>query len=255
VKSLGLALFLLLNVSHTCRAEDLNTKGFKDNSEFGETIVSGNSNAQTYNAKQTSIYAWENDSLKLEGHYLESSANGVESALNWNALLKYVRTLSPLIAAYASYGVDSDIYAGFVQMNNSDLGGKYFLAKDPDFHWTVELGYRYSSTHYPAASQQDISTNSVRLYTEAIKTIDSSTSFKFWIEYIPTLYSPQNGIGNYQSSQDYILNAEPSISVMLNKLLSLKTSYLFKYRNYLPVTSVTTKYLDTFFITSIVAQY
>lgn len=218
--------------------------GFHDDSELGTAIVSGNTNSETYNAQEMMAYKWEQNIAKISARYLEARANGVQSAQNWDGSLRYERVLSEVFEGFAAHTLDSDVFSGYVQRNSFDLGVKYFLTKSDDTKWWVEGGYRYIFTHYPS-SLPDTVNNAVRLYTEIVQNLTKTSSFRFWVEYIPS----------FTNSQDYLLNTEPSISVMLNDVFSLKAAYLFKYHNFLPSGSLATKYLDTVFTTSLVAKF
>jgi putative salt-induced outer membrane protein len=236
-------------------------QGFKDETSLGLSVVSGNSNSQSYNAKQLSEYDWEKNVIRASGHYLEAQANGVESALNWDAVLRYERALSDSFNIFTSYGLDSDYYAGYVQKNNFDLGGKYFLIKSDEFTWSAEAGYRYSTTHFPASlttgvSLPDNNASSARLYTEGVENLNKTATFKLTVEYIQTLVSSlTSAVPNYSTAQDYYLNVEPSLNLMFTQILSMKTSYLFKYANFLPPGTTATKYVETTLTTSLVAKF
>jgi putative salt-induced outer membrane protein len=57
---------------------------------------------------------------------------------------------------------------------------------------------------------------------------------------------------NFSNSTDYRVNAEPSLSVILTDVFSLKLAYLINYRN-LPAVAGK-KQLDTLYTTSLVAK-
>ena len=228
--------------------------GFTDDSELGAAVVSGNTSSATYDAQQKNSYTWDSNVFKLGFRYLNTQASGVDTARNWDASLRYERQLSDVVNAFADHTVESDVFAGYVQRNNFDLGGKYFFTKSDDTKWSAEAGYRYSFTHNTGLVP-DSTNNEVRVYSEVVQNISKTSSFKFWVEYVQTVASTQTTVPGYQVSQDYFINAEPSVSVMLNDLLSLKSAYLMKYHNYLPPGSTATKNLDTVFTTSLVAKF
>ena len=229
--------------------------GFKDETTLGASIVSGNTNSESYNGKELAEYDWDLDLLRLTGRYLQTKANGTVSALAWDSSLRYERTLTPLFSLFAAYGLDSDVFAGYVQKNNADVGVKYFLIKSDETVWSAELGYRYSVTHYPTALADNAS-SSARAFTEAVENFSKTTSGKLTVEYVQTLVSSFNSsVPGYATDQDYYVTIEPSLNLMLNQTLSLNLGYLIKYVNYLPQGSTATKYLDTVFTTSLVAKF
>ena len=93
-------------------------------------------------------YQFDLNLLKLTGSYLAtrslSSGNYIETAKSWDAGLRYERKIWEVFGAFADHIIESDIYAGYIQRNNSDLGGKYFLVKAKDLTWSAEAGYRYT---------------------------------------------------------------------------------------------------------------
>jgi putative salt-induced outer membrane protein len=244
-------LALIVSVSAPVQADE----GYKNESELGTTIISGSTNTATYNAKQTSIYEWHLNTVKGALRYLNTQSSGADTAKNWDGTLRYERQLSDIFNAFLAHTWDSDIFAGYVQKNSVDLGIKYFFIKKEEEKVFAEAGYRNSSTHYPSHTQADGTVNAARAYIEGSKNISQAASFRLWVEYIQTVSSTLTGTTGYSSGQDYQLNAEPSISVMLSQVFSLKSAYLFKYVNYLPTTSTTTKYLNTAFTTSLVAKF
>jgi putative salt-induced outer membrane protein len=226
-------------------------EGFKNESELGTAIVSGNTNSETYNAKQMNEYIWNLNVTKFNARYLSTKTGGTESARSWDGSIRYERVLSDTLNIFAAYSLESDIFSGYVQRNSADLGAKYFFTKSEPTQWFAELGYRYFSTHYPA-SLPDTHNNGIRAYSEVSQKLTANSAFKFWIEYVASLTTSNP---NVTAAQDYLLNAEPSLSVMLNEIFSMKSAYLFKYRSALPQGSTTTKYLDSIFTTALVAKF
>jgi len=81
------------------------------------------------------------------------------------------------------------------------------------------------------------------VYSEVNQKITKTAGFKFWFEYV---YS-------FTNSQDYLINWEPSIYVMISQILSFKAAYLFKYQN--PLAPNLSVRLDTTFTTALVAKF
>ena len=236
-------LILLLSLFVNCLFLSLNTfADIKNESELGSTIVSGNTSSETYNVGQKSNFEIDGNSFKLRGRYLGARANGVESARNWDAEFRYERRLTETLSSYASHLLESDIFAGYVQRNSYDIGLKYFFSESPDTTWFAELGYRNSFTQYvtPTPNAQS---NYLRVYSEVSQTISEGIVGKLWVEYLPS----------FTDNNDYLINGEPSLSIMMNKTLSLKVADLFKYHNVLAPTF--TKRLDSFFTLSLVAKF
>lgn len=210
-------------------------------SELSLVSVTGNTESESYTGKQKTTYTFDKNLLAASGRYLQTKSAGVETARAWDAGLRYERALTDWWSIYAGYGAESDVYAGYVQRDNADLGGKYFLTKEEKTTWFAELGYRYT-TENPKAGEK-FSTSYGRLYSEFTQSFDKAWTFKLWAEYLP----------NFSKSEAYLANAEPSISVMLSEIFSLKSAYLIKYQN-VP-TAPTGKHVDSMFTTSLVAKF
>ncbi|RYZ68929.1 MAG: DUF481 domain-containing protein, partial [Proteobacteria bacterium] len=69
------------------------------------------------------------------------------------------------------------------------------------------------------------------------------TSFRLWVEYLPSFNTPE----------DYRINFEPSFVSQLSGFLSLKIGYLVKYHNVVVAPATTTS--DRLFTTSLVAKF
>ncbi len=229
--------------------------GFKDETELGIAAVSGNTNTSTYTFKELAIYDWNLNVIKGTFRYINTQNGGTDTVRNWDGGFRYERVLSPIFNIFAAYTLDSDIFGGYVQKNNIDLGGKYYLDKSEDFNIFFEAGLRNVNTHYPSATQSDSANNAARVYGEINGGVSKTATYRFWAEYVQSISSNLAGNAGYSTGQDYLFNAEPSVMVMLSQIFSLKVAYLFKYVNYLPPTSTALIHLDTIFTTALVAKF
>lgn len=214
---------------------------FHNESEAGVVITTGNSKSQSYNFKQMSSYEFTGNVVKFNGRYLGTQSNGLESARSWSLGLRYERILSDKLSIFASETLESDVFAGYVQRYNTDVGGKYELMKQDDFNWFAEAGYRYTAEHRLIAP--DANSHFIRLYTEANKKWNESVSTRLWVE----------GLPNLTTSDAYQLNTELSLSAVLTSIFSLKTAYAIKY-NHLPAPGVLEN-TDSQFTTALVARF
>ncbi|MFS4459070.1 YdiY family protein [Bdellovibrio sp. HCB2-146] len=195
---------------------------FKGEAEAGAIVVSGNSDSENYAAKLGMSYTVDKNVYKAFGRYLEATANGVQSAHQWEAGVRYERELTEHFSLFIGQKSESDIFAGYTQRDSSDLGAKYYFIKEDAMNFFVELGLRYSKTQpSTGATAYD---NYGRLYTEFNQAIDKTLSYKLWAEYLP----------NFTESDAYLANTEASLNVMLNSIFSLKLAYLLQYQNVPP---------------------
>jgi putative salt-induced outer membrane protein len=195
---------------------------FAAEAEAGTVMVSGNSESQSYATKGKASYVNGLDNYTASGHYIQITANGVESALNWDAGVRYDRQINNYLGAFLGYKGESDIYAGYLQRDSTDIGAKYSLIKEETLNWTVEAGYRYAKTQPRVGAPLYESFG--RLYTEIHKDFDKKYTLKYWAEYLP----------NFTNTEGYQLNTEASLNIMLTSVFSLKTAYLLQYLNVPP---------------------
>ncbi len=216
---------------------------FKNESELGMVNVQGNARTQTLNVRQDNTYTFaELHNFKLNGRYLQGSANDVETARNWGIALRYEYAFSEWVSTYAQQAQESDVFAGYNLRYHSDLGLKVFLTKTSTTTWFSEAGYRYTS-EFRTRNPSDVRLHFARVYSEATHAFNTGTSGKVWVEYLP----------NFTTPDDYMINGEASVSSLLSDIFSIKTGYLARYRNTL-VGAATTR-LDSTFTTALVAKF
>lgn len=213
---------------------------FKGEAEAGAIVVSGASDSSSYAAKANTEYTQEKNVYTAFGHYIKANANGADSARNWDAGLRYDYQISELWSAFIGHKAESDIFAGYIQRDSTDLGMKYNILKSDSLSWFAELGYRYSKTQPVLGSNSYDSFG--RLYTEVNKSFDKTLSFKYWAEYLP----------NFTDSKAFQFNNEASLNVMMNSIFSLRLAYLLQYQNQPPAGG---KYSTTTTTMNLVAKF
>ncbi|WP_374029405.1 YdiY family protein [Bdellovibrio bacteriovorus] len=192
---------------------------FKGEAEAGAVIVSGNTDSESYAAKIKTTYTHEKNVYTAFGRYLKTLSNGVESARQWDAGVRYERELTDYFSFFVGYKSESDIFAGYLQRDSTDAGLKYYLLKQDDMNWILEAGLRYTKTQPTVGNT--MYDNFGRLYTEFNKNLDKTLSFRYWAEYLP----------NFTDSEAWQGNTEASLNIMLNSIFSLKLAYLLQYQN------------------------
>jgi putative salt-induced outer membrane protein len=242
-------VLILLSVLAPASAEAQDTqplppdsKPWAHESEIGILKVGGNAQSDSYNGKQKTAFVFEKNAITATGRYLEAKSAGTQTAKSWDAALRYERILSEIWSAFVQQGAESDVYAGYTQRDNSDFGAKYTWLKTDSENLLSEAGYRYSKTL--SSVGLDTKYESLgRLFAEYSRKLNGSVTTKFWIEYLP----------NFSDSQAYLLNYEPSATVMLNHILSMKMSYLVKFHNKTMAAGENKE--DTTFSTALVAKF
>ena len=220
MKIIKMNAFLMLSLLFLASNAAL-SEGLSHESELGVVASGGNTDSQTINAKQLTAYKWTSNELSSKGNYLYGEANEVKSANSWSLGLRYDRNFSERFGAFLGNLWEGDEFAGVDYKSNVDLGLKYFILKTDDKNYLVsELGYRYTYENRDEASLVDsVTDHYARAYLEAGYQLSESVSAKLWLEYLP----------NLSDSDDYLINFEPSLSVALSSIFSMKVAYLGKY--------------------------
>lgn len=240
MKNLILAVLILIPAAAVA---DEAPSAWSHESEAAIVTVGGNTKSESYSAKQKTTYKKEENSYTLAGRYLQSKAASVETARSWDASLRYERELTGHWSAFVQQGAESDPYAGYVQRDSTDLGAKYYFIKNEKVeNLFAEAGVRSTTTIPPGAAASE-STNGGRLFVQYDKQATEAVFVKFWVEYIPDFKTPEA----------WLLNYEPSMSVMMSEIFSLKVSYLVKHHDLRA--SPADEKDDTTFTTSLVAKF
>ena len=213
---------------------------FAGEAEAGAIVVSGNNSSESYNAKAKGIYTHEQNIYTAFGRYLKTNSNGLESARNWEAGLRYERELTEYLGLFVGQKAESDIYNGYIQRDSTDAGLKYSIVKTDELNWFFETGYRYQKTQ-PVTGERSHD-NLGRLYTEYNQVLNETLSLKYWAEYLP----------NFTVTDAYLANTEGSLNIMLNSVFSLKLAYLLQYQN---VPASGGKYTTTTTTMNLVAKF
>ena len=209
--------------------------------EAGAVVVSGNTDSESYAGKAKADYTYNQNSYSLNGRYLETKSEGIQSAKNWEAGARYTRILTDWFSVFAGQKAESDEFAGYVQRDSSDIGLRYYLTKQDQRNWFVEAGYRYTKTI--VITSERTYENFGRAYTEYNQSLEKNLAFKYWLEYLP----------NFTVSKAYLVNTEASLNVMLTQIFSLKIAYLLQYQNQPAVDGA--EYTDTTSTLTLVAKF
>lgn len=235
-------LILALITSAAAHAQETtSTYKITNESELGVIVISGNSESESYSAKQLNSLVWTENTFKSELRALKTISRAQETANNWLAGLRYERALNEKFSGFIGFSLEGDFFAGFYNRRNTDIGAKYFLTKTDQTTWFLEGGYRF--IHEERIIKPNTYANSARFYSELENKWSTTVSSKLWAEYLPDL----------KDSKAYFINTEGSISAAFNSVFSFKTSYLVKYVNKPATTS--TKYTDTQLTSSLVAKF
>ncbi len=235
-KLVSLTAILVLCSSLSAHAEE----PFAGEAEAGAIVVSGNNNSESYNAKAKSIYTHDQNIYTAFGRYLKTNSNGLESARNWEAGLRYERELAEYLGLFVGQKAESDVYNGYTQRDSSDAGLKYSFVKTDELNWFFETGYRYQKTQ-PVTGVNSYD-NLGRLYMEYNQVLNDTLSLKYWAEYLP----------NFTVTDAFLANTEGSLNIMLNSVFSLKLAYLLQYQN---VPASGGKYTTTTTTMNLVAKF
>jgi putative salt-induced outer membrane protein len=228
-------LFLFLLAIKSMAAE-----GYKGSAEAGVTILSGNTESESYNLKSENKYTADDNILAIKGNYVRTKL-GSSDAIKWDASVRYERVLAEYLNAFIQQKAEGNQEAGFTQKNHTDLGLKYFFIKEESKNLFSELGYRSTLVR---EDLQSSTSNYARLYVEWNQAFEKQWSYKLWAEYVPNV---DNGKSDFYST-----TYEGSISVTLSDMFSLKSALIEKRQNKV---TAPIKNEDRTFTTSLVANF
>lgn len=190
-------------------------KRWTNESEVAVIVTSGNTETESYSAKQKTGYTFDQNVVVGSGSYLRQRSAGVETAKNWDANLRYERILSDKWSVFLQVGAESNPYSDIIQRDNQDLGGKYFFDKRENNEFFGEFGARASKTY---SSTGVVNETHGRLYIEYNHPFSETVQARLWTEYIH----------NFSKQMANRVSAEPSLYVALNRIFSMKLAYLVK---------------------------
>lgn len=215
---------------------------FKSEDEATIISTSGNSDVKTYALKSDNSYTLNSNTIGLKGKYSYGESEKIRNTENWEAQLNFGHALNDSISLVAAEIIEANRFAGFSRRYNTDLGVKYSFLKSDTATALMSVGYRYSVEKNIDESIADKKDSKAKLYLEGSKQINKAVFAKLWVEYIP----------NFSESEDYLINFEPSLSVVMSELLSLKMAYLWNYDHEPALGSAAH---DTKYTTSIIAKF
>lgn len=211
---------LALLVAGKAQAQTETPSPWKNESEVSVIQISGNSESESYSAKQKTSYTWDKNIFTASGKYIQTEASGLESARNWEALAAYERTITEMFAATASHGAKSDKFGGYVQRDSTDLGLKYYIFKNDVRTYFFGAAYGMGKNIKDTTDQKKYTTNGKANF-ELTEQLNESVKLGFKVNYSV----------NLKDQDFYFLEYEPSLTVSMTKILSLKVSQNTKYQN------------------------
>lgn len=223
---------------------------WSNESELGIIVVDGNSESKTTNFKQTTNFKRDKDQGTGKARYTEAESNGVASAESWMVGARYDREIAEKTGAYLSHDTESDRFAGYLQRDTTGLGLTRQLIDAEKLKWSGEVGYSHLETDF-ANSDQTGGVDGARVFTKVNGEVKEGVTGQFYIEYLH--YFDDSDPNTTSEDDNYLVNAEPSLSVLLNNTFSLKLAYLVKYQNQLP--AGITERTDTTYSTTLVAKF
>jgi len=245
---------IILAISIACLSFSVFAK-FSHESELSIIQAGGNTEMETTNLKTTNREQIGANAATLSGHYTQGQSTTTlddgttekkENARNWDIQLRFDHDLSKRIDLFTAVQYEGDEFSGYKQRENYDLGAKYKLINTDDLKSNIELGYRYTTERRTTRNEENrdiLYFNKGRIYYDIAHNLNKQVSYKFWTEYIP----------NFTKYKDYQILFEPSLSVVMTDIFSLKVSYKGIYDN-VP-NKEGNKYLDWIYSTSVLAKF
>jgi putative salt-induced outer membrane protein len=192
--------------------------------------TAGNTKNETYNLETKNVYDTTVRKYIFSGHYAlsssddDNSATENETARNWDVKLGMEQSLTKKLFAVLSLQYEGDKFSNLNQRRNIDLGLKYEITKTDKMQQSITAGYRTSEERRITKDEDgDDTFNFSKGFTkyEISHQVTKTMSYGFWTEYIP----------NFTEAEDYQINFEPSIAVVMTEMFSLKVAYKGMYDN------------------------
>lgn len=221
-------------------AADPTPDGWKNESQAGVVLTSGNTNTSSLSASELASYQFGSNLVKFTAAYLYQKNAGVVSGRSWSLGLRYEKILSDQLSIFIGQSVEGNRFAGLDQRYNTDIGAKYTFVKNDELTWIGEGGYRYTRENLTLLSR---TLHYARAYTEIEKKWSPTVSTKYWLEYLP----------NFTDTDNWQLNTELSLSAAISSVFSVKSAYLLKYDNQINAPGLTKT--DKTITTSLVAKF
>ena len=228
-------LVLVLSIlSLTLFAQDKEAKALSHESALSAVQTGGNAVSESYDFSTDTSYKPGTREYRLFGNYTLAYADdpeveGIdkeETARNWKVGAEATQDLTEKVGATVGQSYEGNEFAGYKQRENSDLGLKYRFIRTDKIKSSFELGYRYTTemrTTRDDDGKDVFSFNKANLYFTISQKLNEQVSYKFWIQYLP----------NFTEAEDYQINFEPSLTVKMSDILSLRVAYKGQYDNQL----------------------
>ena len=229
-------------------------KNLRNESQLSMIKTGGNTNVQAYNVKTQTKFDIGKYVYTLSGHYflsLYEIVNGagktvdVESARNWDLAMKTEKVLNERYNIYSQVQMEGDKFSGYNQRDNYGFGTKYKIIQTKEERFYTEIGYRYSVEHKTTTSENTnpvVISNKGRLYLAYEKQHSKALSYKTGLEYLP----------NFTDGVDYMVSLDPSFTLLLTNIFSLKFSYKGTYDN---SPADENNKIDFKYVSTIIAKY
>lgn len=227
---------------------------FSHESSLSVVQTGGNAVSESYSFDTTNIFTTEPREYKFYGNYVLSYADdpevqGIdtqETARNWQVGAATVFKIVEKVGINTGIMFEGNEFAGIKQRENLDLGTKYQINESDKLKSYVQVGYRYVIEKRVSRDENNEDVfyfNKANVYYQIEQQLNENVSYKFWVQYLP----------NFTEGDDYQINFEPSMSVVMSTNLSLKVAYKGQYDNEL--NPGVEEYLDHTTTTSLVAKF
>lgn len=214
-------------------------KPFRNESEAGMVLTSGNTEFESYNVRQKNTYEFGLNALRFNGQYIQAQNRDVDVMKYWDAALRYERKWTDYVGIFGGYGIESNKFSGIRRRYNTDAGVHVSLIRNDVFDLHTELGYRHIGEDRYVGGYR--TSHNGRAFMEGVYDLTEKATLGVNAEY---LY-------NFSENDEWRANGEAWISAAINDIFSVKTTYSVRYEN----KPILAKDTDTFWTTSLVARF
>ncbi|QLY24347.1 DUF481 domain-containing protein [Bdellovibrio sp. KM01] len=185
--------------------------------DAGVLAVTGKNDTQSINSNLDVQYDFDRNTLKVAGDYLNSSTEGVDSALHWTAGARYENEFITASRIYLDYYSEADPFIGYVQRNNEGLGYQYAIHKDSTVFWWAEIGYLHSDTNI--VNRTEVFESKARFASGVAWRFDTTWSLEGELEYL----------FNLTYANEDLMSYEFALTSLINSKFAIRTAYIMRH--------------------------
>ncbi|MGA1795664.1 MAG: YdiY family protein [bacterium] len=210
--------------------------------ELSYVNTMGNTDTIALSAKADASREGESNRYFIKGNVLYGEDNDVETQNKWSVDGRWERTFTERFFWFLSANYMEDKFSGYDYRTSGGPGLGYDLITTDEHRLKSLLSSLYHFDRYDGTGHTD-SYVSPKAQMDYKWQISENLRFKQILEYLVST----------EQSKKYFIDSESSLSVAVNRHISLGVSYTLSYQNLTPVD--VEKHTDATFLTSLIIDF